>query len=179
METDIDRVLIPRTELLARVDELGAQLRSEYASSTPIFLGVLNGAMMFLADLIRACQIPLTLDVMAVSSYGASTRSSGAVRILKDLDRNIEGRDVIVVEDIVDTGLTLSYLLDNLRARQPSSIKVCALLDKRERRTVDVELDWIGFEIPDLFVVGYGLDFRDLYRNLPYIGVLKPHLYSE
>ena len=179
MEEDIARVLIGEQQLRDKVRELGALLAGEYAGSTPIFVGALNGAAVFMADLARACPIPLSIDFMAVSSYGAGTRTSGAVRILKDLDRNIERRHVLIVEDIVDTGLTLSYLVESLLARQPASIKICTLLDKRDRRRADVKLDYVGFEIPDEFVVGYGLDYADLYRNLPYIGVLKPHLYSD
>ncbi len=179
MEPDIDHILIAQDELQAKVRELGSRLAEDYAGQTPIFVGVLNGAVMFISDLARACSIPLSIDFMDVSSYGSGTRTSGVVRILKDLDRNIEGRHVLIVEDVVDTGLTLSYLLEQLHARRPASIKVCALLDKRDRRVSQVQLDYIGFPIPDEFVVGYGLDFRDLYRNLPYIGVLKPHLYSS
>ncbi len=178
MHQDIDRILITQDQLQEKVSEIGKQLAAEYHRHTPIFVGALNGSAIFMADLTRACPIPLALDFMAVSSYGSATRSSGVVRILKDLDRNIEDRHVLIVEDIVDTGLTLSYLIDHLSARHPASIKVCALLDKHERRTTDVRLDYVGFPIPDEFVVGYGLDYNDLYRNLPYIGVLKPHLYA-
>jgi hypoxanthine phosphoribosyltransferase len=179
LHQDIDRILIAEDELKAKVAELGRQLAAEYRRDPPIFVGVLNGSAIFMADLTRACPIRLSLDFMAVSSYGAGTRSSGVVRILKDLDRNIEGRRVVIVEDIVDTGLTLSYLIEHLHARQPESIQVCALLDKHDRRATDVRLDYVGFQIPDEFVVGYGLDFNDLYRNLPYVGVLRPHLYSS
>lgn len=178
MDPDIDHVLISEEQLTAKVREMGRQLAEEYARENPIFVGVLNGAVMFISDLARACPIPLSIDFMDVSSYGSGTRSSGVVRILKDLDRTIEGRHVLIVEDIVDTGLTLSYLVQSLEARRPASIRVCALLDKHERRVADVRLDYTGFQIPDEFVVGYGLDFRDLYRNLPYVGVLKPHLYG-
>lgn len=178
MEPDIDHILITEQQLQDKVQEIGAQLAKEYRSDTPILVGVLNGAVMFISDLVRACPIPLSIDFMDVSSYGSGTRTSGVVRILKDLDRNIEGRHVLIIEDVVDTGLTLSYLLEHLQTRRPASIRVCALLDKQDRRTADVKLDYVGFPIPDEFVVGYGLDFRDLYRNLPYIGVLKPHLYS-
>ena len=179
MNPDIDRVLITEQALRAKVEELGAQVARDYDGRAPIFIGVLNGAMVFISDLARACPIPLSIDFMAVSSYGAGSRSSGEVRIVKDLDRSIEGRHVLIVEDIIDTGLTLSYLLDALHTRQPASVEVCTLLDKRERRTIDIEIKYSGFEIPDEFVVGYGLDYRDLYRNLPYIGVLKPHLYTS
>lgn len=177
MEEDIDHVLITEEQLGAKVRELGSRLAEDYAGKLPILIGALNGATLFMSDLVRACRIPLSIDFIAVSSYGSSTRSSGVVRILKDLDRNIEGRHVLIVEDIVDTGLTLSYLIESLSARQPASIRICALLDKAERRVANVPLDYTGFQIPDEFVVGYGLDYDDLYRNLPYIGVLKPELY--
>jgi hypoxanthine phosphoribosyltransferase len=168
----VQRVLIPAEDLRARVDELGRQLRSDYAGRTPILVGVLKGAVVFLADLMRAIDAPCECDFIAVSSYGASTRSSGIVELTKDLSVPIEGRDVLIVEDIVDTGRTLAYLLRNLETRQPRTVRVCALLDKVSRREVPVELDYVGFAIPDEFVVGYGLDFAGLYRNLPYIGVL-------
>jgi hypoxanthine phosphoribosyltransferase len=168
----IQRVLIPADDLRARVGELGAQIRSDYAGRTPILVGVLKGAVVFLADLMRAVDAPCECDFIAVSSYGASTRSSGIVELTKDLSVPIEGRDVLIVEDIVDTGRTLAYLLRNLETRQPRTVRVCALLDKVSRREVPVALDYVGFTIPDEFVVGYGLDFAGLYRNLPYIGVL-------
>ncbi len=179
MEEDIDHVLITEEQLGRKVRELGTQLAADYAGKLPILIGALNGATLFMSDLIRACRIPLSIDFIAVSSYGAGTRSSGVVRILKDLDRTIEDRHVVIVEDIVDTGLTLSYLIESLSARQPASIRVCALLDKADRRVADVSLDYAGFRIPDEFVVGYGLDYNDLYRNLPYIGVLKPQFYRS
>ncbi len=177
MEADIDHVLITEEQLGVKVRELGARLAEDYDGKVPILIGALNGATLFMSDLVRACRIPLSIDFIAVSSYGNGTRSSGVVRILKDLDRNIEGRHVLIVEDIVDTGLTLSYLIESLSARQPASIRICSLLDKAERRVANVPLDYTGFQIPDEFVVGYGLDYDDLYRNLPYIGVLKPELY--
>jgi hypoxanthine phosphoribosyltransferase len=168
----IQRVLIPADDLRARVGELGGQIRSDYAGRTPILVGVLKGAVVFLADLMRAVDAPCECDFIAVSSYGASTRSSGIVELTKDLSVPIEGRDVLIVEDIVDTGRTLAYLLRNLETRQPRTVRVCALLDKVSRREVPVALDYVGFPIPDEFVVGYGLDFAGLYRNLPYIAVL-------
>jgi hypoxanthine phosphoribosyltransferase len=168
----IQRVLIPADDLRARVAELGRQIRSDYAGRTPILVAVLKGAIVFLADLMRAVDAPCECDFIAVSSYGASTRSSGIVELTKDLSVPIEGRDVLIVEDIVDTGRTLAYLLRNLETRQPRTVRVCALLDKVSRREVPVALDYVGFPIPDEFVVGYGLDFAGLYRNLPYIGVL-------
>ncbi len=172
MPSGVQRVLIPAEDLRARVDELGLQIRRDYAGRTPILVGVLKGAVVFLADLMRAIEAPCECDFIALSSYGASTRSSGIVELTKDLSQPIEGRDVLIVEDIVDTGRTLTYLLRNLETRQPRTVRVCALLDKISRREVPVELDYVGFEIPDEFVVGYGLDFAGLYRNLPYIGVL-------
>jgi hypoxanthine phosphoribosyltransferase len=168
----VQRVLIPAEDLRARVDELGRQIRSDYAGRTPILVGVLKGAVVFLADLMRAIEAPCECDFIALSSYGVSTRSSGIVELTKDLSVPIEGRDVLIVEDIVDTGRTLAYLLRNLETRQPRTVRVCALLDKVSRREVPVALDYVGFTIPDEFVVGYGLDFAGLYRNLPYIGVL-------
>jgi hypoxanthine phosphoribosyltransferase len=168
----VQRVLIPAEDLRARVDELGRQIRSDYAGRTPILVGVLKGAVVFLADLMRAIDAPCECDFIALSSYGASTRSSGIVELTKDLSVPIEGRDVLIVEDIVDTGRTLTYLLRNLETRQPRTVRVSALLDKVSRREVPVALDYVGFTIPDEFVVGYGLDFAGLYRNLPYIGVL-------
>ena len=158
--------------LFRSVGELGRQIRSDYAGRTPILVAVLKGAVVFLADLMRAVDAPCECDFIAVSSYGASTRSSGIVEQTKDLSVPIEGRDVLIVEDIVDTGRTLAYLLRNLETRQPRTVRVCALLDKVSRREVPVALDYVGFPIPDEFVVGYGLDFAGLYRNLPYIGVL-------
>jgi hypoxanthine phosphoribosyltransferase len=169
----VDRVLIPAEDLNARVAELGRQIRHDYAGATPMLVGVLKGAVIFLADLMRAIEAPCECDFIAVSSYGASTRSSGIVRLTKDLSVSIEGRDVLIVEDIVDTGLTLSYLLRNLETRRPRSLRVCALLDKASRRQVPVALDYVGFTIPDEFVVGYGLDYAGLYRNLRHVAVLE------
>jgi hypoxanthine phosphoribosyltransferase len=168
----IQRVLIRAPDLTARVGELGRQIGDDYAGRTPMLVGVLKGAVVFLADLMRAIDAPCECDFIAVSSYGASTRSSGIVELTKDLSVPIEGRDVLIVEDIVDTGRTLAYLLRNLETRQPRTLRVCTLLDKVSRREVPVPLDYVGFAIPDEFVVGYGLDFAGLYRNLPYLGVL-------
>src|SRR5687768_12726747 len=156
-----------------RIRELGADIARDYAGRNPLLIGVLKGACTFLSDLMRAIDMPLAIEFMAISSYGASTRTSGEVRIVKDLDVPIEGRDILVVEDIVDTGLTLSYMLANLKSRGATSVRLVALLDKYERRERDVEINYIGFKIPDAFVVGYGLDFAERYRNLPYIAVLK------
>ncbi len=167
----IDRVLITAAQIQRKVRELGAQISKDYAGKAPLLVGVLRGVACFMADLMRHISLPLSVDFMAVSSYEGD--QSGAVRILKDLDEKIEGRHVLVVEDIVDTGMTLNHLLGLLSARKPASLKVCALLDKRVRRLVDVPIDYVGFEVPDEFVVGYGLDYRQTYRNLPFIATLK------
>lgn len=172
---DIDRILIPTTKLQQRVAELGAQISRDYADKDPVLIGVLRGVICFLADLIRQLTPPVTIDFMAISSYEGDS-SSGAVKILKDLDENIKGRHAILVEDIVDTGMTLNHILDYLWAKKPASLRVCALLDKRARRLVDIQVDYVGFDVPDQFVVGYGLDFRQRYRNLPFIAVLKHEL---
>ncbi len=160
-------------QIQARIAELGAEISRDYAGQNPLMLGVLKGAFIFLSDLMRAVDLRLGVEFMAISSYGSGTRTSGEVRIVKDLDVPIEGRDIIVVEDIVDTGLTLSYLLANLHSRGARSVKLAALLDKFERREREVKIDYLGFQIPDAFVVGYGLDFAERYRNLPYIAILK------
>lgn len=166
-------VLLSEQRIQERVTELGAEITRDYAGRNPLLIGVLKGACFFLTDLLRAIDTRVGIEFMAISSYGASTRTSGEVRILKDLDVAVEGRDLIVVEDIVDTGLTLSYLLANLKSRGAASVKLVALLDKFERREREVEINYLGFKIPDHFVVGYGLDFAERYRNLPYIAVLK------
>ena len=178
IKKDIAEILIGAEELQAKVAELGRQISEDYRGRNPLLICLLRGAVVFLSDLIRAIDIPLEMDFMAISSYGASTESSGVVRLVMDLKSSITGRDVLIVEDIVDTGRTLAYILDNLRTRRPADIKVCALLSKPSRREVQVELDYLGFEIPDKFVVGYGLDYAENYRNLPFIGVLKPELYK-
>ena len=166
-------VLLSEQQIQDRVKVLGARITSDYAGRNPLLIGVLKGACFFLTDLLRAIDTRVGIEFMAISSYGASTRTSGEVRILKDLDVPVEGRDLIVVEDIVDTGLTLSYLLKNLKSRGAASVKLVALLDKHERREREVEIDYLGFQIPDHFVVGYGLDYAERYRNLPFIAVLK------
>lgn len=166
-------VLLSEEQIQARIKEIGAEITRDYADRNPLLIGVLKGACFFLSDLLRAIDIRLSIEFIAISSYGSSTRTSGEVRILKDLDVPIEGRDIIVVEDIVDTGLTLSYLLANLKSRGAASVKLVALLDKYERRERNVEIDYLGFQIPDHFVVGYGLDFAERYRNLPFIAILK------
>jgi hypoxanthine phosphoribosyltransferase len=178
IDPDVEEVLLSGEEVQARVAELGAQLAADYAGRDPVLVSVLKGSIIFLADLVRAMPIPLAIDLMEVSSYGSSTESSGQVRILKDLSTSIEGRDVIVVEDIIDTGLTLNYLLRYLRDRRPASIRICCLLDKPARRLAPIEIDYRGFTIADRFVIGYGLDYGERYRNLPYVGVLRPSVYS-
>jgi hypoxanthine phosphoribosyltransferase len=178
MENDIKEVLFSEDQIQTKVRELGRILSTEYEGKNPLVICVLRGAALFMTDLIRRIEIPLEIDFMAVSSYGASTKSSGVVRIMKDLDTSVEGRDVLIVEDIIDSGLTLSYLIDVIDRRNASSVKVVTLLDKPARRTVDLSPDYCGFQIPDAFVVGYGLDYAEKYRNLPYIGILKPEIYS-
>lgn len=168
----IGRVLISEEEVTARVRELAGEISRDYAGKEPLLVGVLKGAVVFLADLMRAAPVPLTCDFIAVSSYGAGRGSSGVVKITSDLSVSIEERHVVLVEDIIDTGRTISYLKRNLETRHPADLKICALLDKVERREVDVVLDYVGFTIPNEFVVGYGLDYGGLYRNLPYIAVL-------
>jgi hypoxanthine phosphoribosyltransferase len=176
LERAVTEVLIEPDELRRRVAELGEEISADYRGRDLLLVGVLKGAVFFMADLMRHLAIPCEIDFMAISSYGDSTDSSGVVRILKDLDINIEGRDVLVVEDIIDSGLTLSYLMRNLEAREPATLEVCALLTKPERREIEVPVRYVGFEIPNRFVIGYGLDFAELYRNLPYVGVLDPAL---
>ena len=176
---EIAEVLLPAGEIARRVKELGNEISRDYRGKSLFVIGILKGAVPFLADLIREISIPLCYDLMAVHSYGASTKSSGVVQILKDLDRSIEGQHVLVVEDIVDTGLTLSYLRDNLRSRRPASLRICTLLDKPSRREVEIAPEYNGFAIADRFVVGYGLDYAERFRQLPFIGVLKPEVYAE
>jgi hypoxanthine phosphoribosyltransferase len=170
----VSKVLIEEDAVAARVAELGTDVSADYAGRDLLLVGVLKGAVFFMADLMRQLTIPCEVDFMAISSYGASTDSSGVVRILKDLDISIEGRDVLVVEDIIDSGLTLSYLMRMLESRNPASLEVCALLTKPARREIDVPVRYTGFEIPNEFVIGYGLDFGERYRNLPYVAVLDP-----
>jgi hypoxanthine phosphoribosyltransferase len=179
VEAGVGEILIGAEELQARIRELGAEISVDYEGRELLLVGVLKGAVFFMADLMRTISVSCEIDFMAISSYGASTDSSGVVRILKDLDLNIDGRHVLVVEDIIDSGLTLSYLLRNLESREPASLEICALLTKPERREIDVPVRYIGFEIPNRFVIGYGLDFAERYRNLPYVGVLRPELMPE
>ena len=179
LEAAVTEVLIDQEALQRRIAELGEEISADYAGRDLLLVGVLKGAVFFMADLMRGLAIPCEIDFMAISSYGDSTDSSGVVRILKDLDINIEGRDVLVVEDIIDSGLTLSYLMRNLEAREPASLEICALLTKPERREIEVPVRYVGFEIPNRFVIGYGLDFGERDRNLPYVGVLDPRLVPE
>lgn len=180
LDDGVEKVLISQDQLQARINELGKQISQDYEGKSLLIVGILKGAAIFLADLVRAINLPLDFDFVAISSYGADTKSSGVVRLIKDLDAGIEGRHVLIVEDIVDTGWTLrlSYLSENVKARKAASVKICTLLDKPSRRKVDVGIDYCGFEIEDLFVIGYGLDYEGRYRNLPYIGILKPEVYT-
>ena len=176
---DVASVLVSEEQIHARVAEMGAQISADYAGRELTLVSVLKGSLPFMADLMRAISIPVSIDLMEVSSYGGTaTESSGLVRILKDLSSSIDGRDVMIVEDIIDTGLTLNYLIRYLRGKNPRSLHICTLLDKPARRLVDIPIDYLGFTIPDQFVIGYGLDYGEHYRNLPFIGVLKPEVYS-
>ena len=179
VEKGVAEILIEEDELQRRIAELGEEISGDYGGRDLLLLGVLKGAVFFMSDLMRRLTIPCEIDFMAISSYGASTDSSGVVRILKDLDINIEGRHVLVVEDIIDSGLTLSYLMRMLESSEPASLEICALLTKPERREIDVDVRYTGFEIPNRFVIGYGLDFAERYRNLPYVAVLHPDLIPE
>jgi hypoxanthine phosphoribosyltransferase len=179
MGADLKEVLITPEQLRQRVAELAAQIDADYAERELLLVGVLKGAVMVMADLARAMHLPAQMDWMAISSYGSGTKSSGVVRILKDLDTDITGRNVLVVEDIIDSGLTLSWLLGNLKSRGPASVQVCVLLRKPSSARMDVEVAYTGFEIEDAFVVGYGLDYAERYRNLPFVGTLAEHVYSQ
>lgn len=179
MNRDIERVLLTEQEIAEKVKELGAQISRDYADKNPIIVCVLKGSFIFMADLVRAIDVPCTVDFMSVSSYGAGTTSSGEVKIVKDFDQSVEGRHLIIVEDILDSGRTLSYLMKTLKARGAASITLCTFLDKPERRVVPVEVTYSGFTVPDAFIVGYGLDYDQMYRNLPYVGVLKPSVYEK
>jgi hypoxanthine phosphoribosyltransferase len=172
-DADLGRVVVPQADLQRRVAELGRDITADYAGRAPLLVGVLKGAFMFMADLTRHVDLPVEFDFMAVSSYGSSTKTSGIVRIVKDLDADLTGRDVLLVEDIIDSGLTLTYLLKNLHARQPASLEVCALLVKEGAHALEPEPRYVGFQIPDEFVVGYGLDALERYRNLPYVAVYQ------
>ncbi|HWR43508.1 hypoxanthine phosphoribosyltransferase [Sporomusa sp.] len=178
MMDDVEKILFSEEELAARIKELGEAITADYAGKEILMIGILRGAVIFMADLARAINQTVAIDFMAVSSYGAATSSSGVVRILKDLDEDVENKHVLIVEDIIDSGLTLNYLMENLWSRKPASIKICTLLNKPDRRKVEVPIAYNGFTIPDYFVIGYGLDYAEKYRNLPFIGVLKPEAYE-
>lgn len=175
----VERIIISEEEIQQRVRELGQAISKDYAGKTITLLCILKGGLMFLCDLAKHITVPVTYDFMSVSSYGDATESSGVVRITKDLEDSIEGKHVIIVEDIIDTGLTLSYLLKNLHSRHPASLRICTLLDKPANRRVEIPIDYVGFDVPNEFLVGYGLDFKQLYRNIPYIFVPKPELYQD
>lgn len=179
MHPDIAKILLDEQTIQAKVRELAARLSEDYKGKSPVLICILKGAFMFTADLMRQMTIPARVDFMAISSYGNRARSSGVVQILKDLDSSIEGEHVVVVEDMIDSGLTLNYLRENLLSRRPASLRTCVLLDKPSRREVPYTPDYVGFQVPDEFVVGYGLDYAGLYRHLPYIGVLKPEVYQK
>ncbi|MCX6031134.1 MAG: hypoxanthine phosphoribosyltransferase [Chloroflexi bacterium] len=174
----LSEILIPSDKLQARIAELGAEISRDYAGQDLLLLAVLKGSVLFLTDLMRHITVPHAIDFMAVSSYGTGQKSTGVVRIMKDLDASIEGRSVLIVEDIIDTGATLEYLVRILQARMPASLRICTLLNKPSRREVEVPVDYVGFDIPNKFVLGYGLDFHELYRNLPYVAVLSPQYYE-
>ncbi|ELA51465.1 hypoxanthine-guanine phosphoribosyltransferase [Enterococcus faecium EnGen0012] len=178
LEKDIERILISQEEIQVRCKELGKELTEIYQNTNPLVVGVLKGAVPFMADIVRSIDTYLELDFMDVSSYGNATVSSGEVKIVKDLDTNVEGRDLLIVEDIIDSGRTLAYLVDLFKYRKAKSVKIVTLLDKPEGRVVNIEADYVGFNVPNEFVVGYGLDYAEAYRNLPYIGVLKPSVYQ-
>ena len=178
MKNDIQEVLFSEAQLDAKVSELGARISKDDEGKNPLIVSVLKGSYVFMADLTRKITIPCNIDFMAVSSYGNGTKTTGEVQIIKDIGSKIDGRDLIIVEDILDSGVTLSFLMKILKARGANSIRLCTLLSKPERRKVDVPIDYLGFEIPDEFVVGYGLDYAEKYRNLPYIGILKPEVYG-
>ncbi|MEU7897282.1 hypoxanthine phosphoribosyltransferase [Nonomuraea sp. NPDC049152] len=178
MGKDLEKVLISEDELQAKIKELAAQIDADYSGKDLLLVGVLKGAVMVVADLARSLHLPVQTDWMAVSSYGAGTKSSGVVRILKDLDTDITNRHVLIVEDIIDSGLTLSWLLDNLKSRNPASLEICTALRKPDAIKVPIEVKYVGFDIPNEFVIGYGLDYAERYRNLPFIGTLAPHVYN-
>ncbi len=178
IEEDIERVFFSADEIAARVRELGAQITADYDGKNPLFVGVLKGSFVFMADLMRAVDTYCDIDFMAVSSYGSGTTTTGAVKINKDLSYDAEGRHIILIEDILDSGVTLSYLKKYIEARKPASVSICTLLDKPARRRSEIIPDYVGFQCPDAFIVGYGLDYAERYRNLPYIGVLRPEIYA-
>ncbi len=180
MNRDIDHILVSQQQLQDKISELGAQISRDYDGHELLLVSILKGSVVFMADLMRAITIPCAIDFMVVSSYGGSnTTTTGLVKIVKDLDQDLSGKDVLIVEDILDTGVTLSHLMPMLQMRNPRSVKICSILSKPSRRKADIEPDYMGFEVPDEFVVGYGLDYDEKYRNLPYVGVLKPEVYTK
>ena len=179
MREDIEKILFDEKTLNQRVTELGNQITKDYEGKELMVIGILKGSNIFTSDLVRKIDLPLQIDFMVVSSYGNATESTGVVRILKDLEQHVEGKHLLIVEDIIDSGLTLKYLKENLLTRNPESVKICTLLDKPARRKENVEVNYVGFEVPDEFIVGYGIDFAEKYRNLPYIGILKREVYSK
>lgn len=179
MYDDIERVLFTEEQIAEIVQNMGRQISKDYEGKNLVLVSVLKGSLVFMADLMRAITVPCSIDFLSVSSYGSGTVTSGEVRILKDLDGSLEGKDLLVVEDILDSGVTLSYLLKTLSARNPASVRLCTFLDKPERRRVDIHADYVGASVPDAFIVGYGLDYAEKYRNVPYIGVLKPEIYTH
>lgn len=179
MINDVKEILYSAETLAKRVNELGKQIEADYAGKELLVIGVLKGANIFMGDLIRQVNLPLQMDFIAASSYGTSTESSGVVKIIKDLDYSIEGKHVLIVEDIIDTGLTLRYLEDNFRSRRPASLEICTLLDKPERRKVEIDVKYVGYQIPDEFIVGYGIDYAERYRNLPFVATLKREVYEK
>ena len=179
MEKDIQEVLFSEEQLQEIVERIGRQISEDYRDKKLLMVSILKGSVVFMADLMRAITIPCRIDFMAVSSYGSGTKTSGVVKIIKDLDINLQGKDLLLVEDILDSGMTLQYIRDMLQQRNPSSIKLCTLFDKPERRTVDIYPDYFGAIVPDAFIVGYGLDYDEKYRNLPYVGILKPEVYEK
>lgn len=178
MQNDIEKVLLTEQQLEEKITEIGKKISNDYKDRDLILIGVLKGSVLFMADLLKKITIPCSMDFMAVSSYGNTTQSSGVVRILKDLDFEIKGKDVLIVEDIIDSGITLRYLMEYLKGRNPKSINIACLLNKPERRKTDMSVKYLGFDIPDYFVVGYGLDYAEKYRNLPYVGILKENIYK-
>lgn len=179
LNDDLKSIMYTEREIKTRVKQLAKEIEKDYAGKTPLFVSILKGSFIFMADLIRDVDLDCTIDFMIVSSYGTKSKSTGAVKIIKDLDRDIEGKDILLIEDILDSGLTLSYIKGILETKMPASLKICALLDKPERRTADIKADYIGFTIPDQFIVGYGLDYAEKYRNMPDIGVLDPSIYRN
>lgn len=179
MRDDIESILLTKEEIAEKIASLGSTISKDYADKNLVLIGILKGSVIFMADIMRAITIPCTTDFMSVSSYGSGTKSSGIVKIVKDLDSSLEGLDVLIIEDILDSGNTLSYIRKMLLDRKPASLKICTLLDKKERRQADITSDYFGFNVPDEFLVGYGLDYDEKYRNLPYIAVLKPHVYQK